>query len=222
MDYSFFIAGEPRPKGSKGIINQGGKFRLVEAADLNKGRSLKRWMAACAIVCRRDMREPLKGAVEVQLAFFMKRGKTVKRPVPITRPDVDKLVRGVLDGLQGAAYMDDSRVLCVMVTKDYADHHPEGCLVRVVDLDHPDQMANMKRKMMAAQGPVRLGDVAVGEVVLTPFGAGGYFSRVRVAWHWKDGSVCVRPLQYRGCVEHCTLPGDLRVKAKFDGKFDSG
>jgi len=38
---------------------------------------------------------------------------------PTSRPDLDNYVKGILDGLNGIAYHDDSQVTYLMVTKEY-------------------------------------------------------------------------------------------------------
>ena len=65
-----------------------------------------------------------------------------------------------------------------------------------------------KKKKSFKSRPERLSDAAPGTFVFTAIGVGGYESRARVAWHWRDGSVCVRPLQLGGGVEHTTFPGE--------------
>jgi len=54
------------------------------------------------------------------------------RPYPTTSPDVDKLLRALLDGLTGVAYHDDKQVVQVLLDKKYAtDDEPPGVAVTV-------------------------------------------------------------------------------------------
>ena len=62
--------------------------------------------------------EPLEGPLSLEVAFYLPRPKTVKRPLPTAKPDVDKLLRGLLDGLKGFIE-DDARVTQVLVQKEY-------------------------------------------------------------------------------------------------------
>jgi crossover junction endodeoxyribonuclease RusA len=57
--------------------------------------------------------------VRITIIFIMPRPKTVKRPYPTVAPDLDKLVRGVLDGLTGIAYEDDAQVIEIHAHKVY-------------------------------------------------------------------------------------------------------
>ncbi len=41
---------------------------------------------------------------------------------PMVKPDLDNVMKSVLDALNGLAYLDDKQVIRCMVTKDYAEH----------------------------------------------------------------------------------------------------
>lgn len=57
------------------------------------------------------------------------------RPYPTTYPDIDKLLRAILDGLTGVAFHDDAQVVRVLVDKLYAtDDEPPGVIVTVQEL----------------------------------------------------------------------------------------
>jgi crossover junction endodeoxyribonuclease RusA len=57
--------------------------------------------------------------VEIDMIFTMARPKTVNRPEPSVAPDLDKLVRAVLDGLTAIAYRDDGQVVRLTAAKQY-------------------------------------------------------------------------------------------------------
>lgn len=73
------------------------------------------------------------GAVAVSLLFLIRRPGTVKREMPIVKPDIDKLCRATLDGLVDAgALTDDSHIVDLTATKRYADGGlPPGCHVSI-------------------------------------------------------------------------------------------
>lgn len=70
--------------------------------------------------------------------------------------------------------------------------------------------------------PKTLGEVQPGKVVFINLGVGGYPSRCRVAWRWKDGSVCVVALQIsvnaRGERLHTTFDSETPIKLCLDYK----
>jgi Holliday junction resolvase RusA-like endonuclease len=80
------------------------------------------WEQAVIAAARRNDWSGLgDGAVKVALMFFMPRPKRCVRVRPSVRPDLDKLVRSVLDALQRAGvYEDDARVCRVDASKHYA------------------------------------------------------------------------------------------------------
>jgi Holliday junction resolvase RusA-like endonuclease len=61
--------------------------------------------------------------------------------VPVTKPDVDKMVRVVLDALTGIAFMDDSQVVELRALKKYADDnpHPPGATCQVYELQFEEE-----------------------------------------------------------------------------------
>lgn len=60
--------------------------------------------------------------ITIDMTFSFVRPKSVsakKRPHHTVKPDVDKLVRAVLDALTNVAYRDDSQVVRINATKTY-------------------------------------------------------------------------------------------------------
>lgn len=121
------ISGEPAPQGSKRIIHG----RLVEASSTK----LRRWRKAVELACRAYQNQNiLLGPVEVQVHFYLTRPPSVKqskRPMPIVPPDLDKLLRGLLDGIgqSGVIWGDDSQVVKIVAYKSYADEINSGATV---------------------------------------------------------------------------------------------
>lgn len=78
------------------------------------------WRNAINNVCNEKM-EPLTGSVEVEILFVMPHVKSVKRDKPFVRPDLDKLVRAVFDGMTGPAFADDAQVTKLVAEKVYGN-----------------------------------------------------------------------------------------------------
>lgn len=69
-------------------------------------------------------REPFAGPVDLIAVFSFLRPKSVKeskRPEHTVKPDLDKLLRGILDPLSGVVYVDDSQIIATHVSKRYAE-----------------------------------------------------------------------------------------------------
>lgn len=113
---SFTAFGVPQPKGStRSFVFKG------RAVTTNANAKTKPWQQQVAAAARVAfaLRQPMEGAVAVWLEFHMPRPKSVKREHHTVKPDLDKLTRTVLDALTGVAYVDDSQVTRVHVTKAY-------------------------------------------------------------------------------------------------------
>jgi Holliday junction resolvase RusA-like endonuclease len=133
MEISLRVFGDPAPQGSKRIVRGN---RLIEAA----GEKLKRWRREIAAECQRAKQENIDvfftDAVEVSVVFYMPRPKTVtekKRPHPIVPPDLDKLCRGLLDGIGQSEVIwgDDSQVVRLVAEKRYAKEEQLGASVHI-------------------------------------------------------------------------------------------
>ena len=118
----FTVYGKAAGKGSKRI----GRARGGRPIILDDNARTKPWqqaVQAAAIEAMGIPTEPFAGPVSVSVIIQIARPKghfgsgrnasTLKPNAPLwclTRPDVDKVVRTVLDALTGIAYRDDSQV----------------------------------------------------------------------------------------------------------------
>ncbi|MGN6609959.1 MAG: RusA family crossover junction endodeoxyribonuclease [Jatrophihabitans sp.] len=110
--------GEPKPQGSKRHV---GGSRMVESS-----KALKPWrthVQSCFedALDRAGIVDAIDGPLAVEVTFTMRKPASApkrRRTWPIARPDVDKLVRAVLDAGQAAgAYRDDAQVVRLVVDK---------------------------------------------------------------------------------------------------------
>ena len=135
------MLGNPAPQGSKAIYNG----RVVEQS----AKTLKPWRKAIAEACHQKLTEEpslLLGPVRVEVDFYLPRPSSVKftkRNRPIVPPDIDKLVRGCLDGIgqglngksgDGLIWGDDSQVVELIARKFYADDREPGARIKISPL----------------------------------------------------------------------------------------
>jgi crossover junction endodeoxyribonuclease RusA len=111
----FFVKGKPVPQGSMKFIRPGVMIHS-RAADLAV------WRADIARNAELSGFKPVSGSVKVEIDFIFIRPKSANRPFPTVAPDLDKLIRAVLDGLTGVAYEDDSQVILIQATKTYGQN----------------------------------------------------------------------------------------------------
>ena len=125
----FFVGGIPAPKGSARAFYVPKLGRAVVTAANAKTRPWEQAVRAEASIA--GLR-PLDGAVRVEVTFLFARpaghfgAKGLRPSAPrehTKKPDVDKLVRAVLDALTGVAFKDDAQVVAVEARKRYL---PEG------------------------------------------------------------------------------------------------
>lgn len=127
---AFYVLGLPVPEGELNC-NRQPNHKLYHA----NTKRLIPWRNAIAAAARRHAADVPVGPIELELTFSMGRpknhygtgrnAKTLKPTAPIwhtVKPDVDHLVRAVLDALtQGGVYLDDSVVVDVHGRKFYAE-----------------------------------------------------------------------------------------------------
>ncbi len=131
---AFRVAGIPQPKGSTKAFARKGGGRPIVTSDNAK---LKPWAHLVAAEAQHHVHALAPAGVSVRLDFVLQRPKShPKRTTKphCSKPDVDKLARGVLDALTGIAWADDSQVTILHASKRYAlvEEQP-GVLVSLRD-----------------------------------------------------------------------------------------
>lgn len=127
---SFTVLGTPAPQGSKRHVGNG---IMVESSKLVRPwRDTIAWTAHEALAGA----QPLAGPVNVNVTFLLPRPKShyrtgkhdaeLRTDAPVwspKKPDLDKLLRALLDALTTAqVWGDDSQVASVHARKVYAPH----------------------------------------------------------------------------------------------------
>lgn len=117
-------------------------------------KRLAPWRNAVAAATRAVMRgrSPFGGPVAITLEFVMPRPVSLPKRLPtppaIKRPDVDKLARGCLDAITGAAIVDDSQAIDLRATKRIAEiGERPGVVIEITDLSiHTDHDPNVRQR----------------------------------------------------------------------------
>jgi Holliday junction resolvase RusA-like endonuclease len=133
--FQLFVAGDPRPQGSKKAFNRGKHIVLVEAnKDLPAWRETMKRMFELKMLERDN---PFITAISVSIQFWLRRPKSVTRQYATGTYDIDKLTRAVLDSLQSAnVIVNDNLVVDLNVRKTYADDHESGMQVTIIPFDN--------------------------------------------------------------------------------------
>lgn len=143
---AFRVPGIPIPQGSMRAIRSGRNGALVMLSDNDKLSSWRgdvRDAALRAIAPGPYPKAPRGEPVRVGVTFHLPRIKAHFTPkgelrdyapsYPTTKPDLDKLVRAILDAMTGVVYYDDAQVATIEAGKLY-DTHWTGALVVVTDM----------------------------------------------------------------------------------------
>jgi len=133
--FSFTVFGvEPAPQGSKKYVGsrmskQGNSIPMI----VESSPRLPAWRKAVSDAVIKGMIDSgdngkFEGPVKVEAVFYLTRKPSVKRALPTTPPDIDKVCRSLLDGITARSksgqilgvWGDDSQVVRLEVSKVYA------------------------------------------------------------------------------------------------------
>ena len=117
MSVSFFVPGAPVPQGRPRA------YRLGNGVGMFDPPKSKAWKKVVAQVAGLQRNAWIDGPIEMSLVFFLPAPKELKRPDLMhhtKKPDIDNLVKGVCDGLNGVCFGDDSQICVLSATKRYA------------------------------------------------------------------------------------------------------
>ena len=128
--FSFTVFGvDPAPQGSKKYV---GTRRTASGANIpliiESSPKLPAWRKAVADAVKQAMIESgdlskFEGAVKLEAVFYLTRKKTVTRAYPTVPPDLDKVLRSLMDGITAkgeGVWGDDAQVVRIEVSKKYA------------------------------------------------------------------------------------------------------
>lgn len=124
----FTVTGEPRPQGSKRAFYNKHSGRAMIVEDNTKLRPWRQEVTACAMEAKRAEPDFVKFprgtpvALHVEFSFLRPADRKYRNAIykPV-KPDIDKLLRGILDALTGVLFEDDSQVAMVLATKCFGE-----------------------------------------------------------------------------------------------------
>ncbi|WOH20144.1 RusA family crossover junction endodeoxyribonuclease [Paenarthrobacter sp. GOM3] len=128
-----FIPGTPVPQGS--VNNYRGRIVGVTP-------KLREWrLKIRAATMAKHKGEPMDGPITVSLVFQLAPPQRPRWPLPAVKPDLDKLIRAVMDSLSTTkqlrgAITDDARVVHITAAKTY--HGNPGVMVTISKSGAPE------------------------------------------------------------------------------------
>ena len=132
-----FVPGKPVPQGSVDVYR--GRVVSVKAP-------LKKWRDSIRkATLERHEGEPMDGPLTVALAFQLAPPQRPRWPLPAVKPDLDKLIRAVLDSLSTTksrkgvttpgVITDDARIVHITAAKAY--HGTPGVMITITQAGEP-------------------------------------------------------------------------------------
>lgn len=143
---TFTVFGTAQPKGSARAFVPKGWTRAVVTSDNPKNKGWQQLVAEAASRALGAESFYVAGPVQLTVVFYLPRPKAIKdRLVPhLKKPDLDKLLRSVKDGLTKVVWLDDSQVIAIHAEKRYAaPGQSPRATIRVVALE-PEQQQLQK------------------------------------------------------------------------------
>ncbi len=142
MQTKITIPGEPATKGSTRSFTSARTGKVVTLPASNR---TDEYEARVKLAARQKWEgKPTRLPVRLCITFWLKRPKShyrsgrysryVRHKAPfehVKRPDLDKLLRAILDGLTGVIYEDDSQVYDIKASKFYSGEPRTALLVEV-------------------------------------------------------------------------------------------
>lgn len=115
----FVVDGVPVPQGSKSGFVAGGRAIITD----QNAKTLKPWRQTIAAAARDAYTgDRVEGPVLLVVEFRFLQPKSVRREHPSVKPDLDKLLRALMDGITDSGlWRDDAQVVTAHTSKVYAE-----------------------------------------------------------------------------------------------------
>jgi Holliday junction resolvase RusA-like endonuclease len=132
------VHGTPSPQGSKTAYIRHGRAIVTEGGSQAGRASHAAWRQAVATAARdwqqANDQKLLDEPVRLSVVFYLLKPRSVPKykQHPTTKPDLDKLIRAVLDSLTGILLRDDSLVVMIAAEKTYGD--PPGAVISITPM----------------------------------------------------------------------------------------
>jgi crossover junction endodeoxyribonuclease RusA len=137
---SFQVVGNPTPKGSLTRMPNGAMLPAGTAASRKRFSEWRTDIRDAALVAmgeRNPSHSPIRMTCEFALPYptsSVRKYQMGWLPA-VKKPDVDKLLRALMDGLTRVVWHDDSQVIYVTVNKVYAWEGTTGATINIDFLD---------------------------------------------------------------------------------------
>lgn len=124
-EITFAVSGTPVTQGSTKAFVVGGRARVAH----DKSKALMDWRGDIAHAAQEAAHGRFAAVgvpVSLSATFYLQRPASAPKKVlfPTKKPDLDKLVRSLLDAGTGVLWADDSQVVAIQASKAFAPRAP--------------------------------------------------------------------------------------------------
>ena len=124
MNLTIIVPGEPVPKGRPRFSTAGGYVRTFTPAKTKSFEEIVKWN----YLCTDHPKQPIDDNIHMQIDFYFPVPKSMKVSKFLNiedtamnkKPDIDNLVKSVLDALNKVAYRDDALISSIFTKKRYS------------------------------------------------------------------------------------------------------
>lgn len=111
---SFTVPGQPQAQKRVRFARRGNSVHTFNASSADRD--------AVAVFARVAMgsRPPMEGPRHATIEFYLKAPQRKPTPWPSKTPDLDNLIKLVLDAMNGIVYVDDAQIVTLEAKKYYA------------------------------------------------------------------------------------------------------
>lgn len=126
--FCLYVPGEPVAK-ARPRVGKGGRVYTPRKTQVHESKIREEWL-------ENYEDEPTKNPVKISMTFYLTKPKKIPKDFPDTpqkRPDIDNLIKTVLDALNGLAYEDDKQIVKVSARKEWSNR-PHGIGYTYIEL----------------------------------------------------------------------------------------
>ena len=104
--------------------------RMTKSGHVYTPQKTRDYEELVALLARIATHHTLDGPLKLTIDFYMPMPKSIKTKMtksgqifrPATKPDIDNLIKAVLDGMNGIAYYDDKQIVEIYCREFYSDN----------------------------------------------------------------------------------------------------
>jgi len=119
--FEFYILTAPKPKGRPRFARRG---NFVSTYSDPKTKAYEQMLKTALSEKWDQLALPKDIPLKVEIVFYMQAPKKRTSFYPTNRPDLDNLLKSILDAMNGVIFEDDSSIVSLDASKRFSDSEP--------------------------------------------------------------------------------------------------